>query len=241
MLIGCVVFVVLIFHAKSIRSDIKITKILVNLDEWNGNFFVTKNQVVNEITKKYKVVGESLSGKKLENIELLLLAIPQIKKANAFIDNNGALTIKVNQRVPFFRVYNLQNESFYVDEDGIKFPTTANYTAKVQVITGVINESCGKNQKIQSKELKNCYAILTEIRKTKLWYNLVGQLNINQQNKIELIPRIGNATILFGDAENIDNKLKRLDLFYFEVLNKVGWEYYKVINIMYKDQVVCLK
>ncbi len=241
MIVGAIIFIALIINAKVIRSKVKINKILVHVDEWNGNFFVTQKQVVDQITKESKLIGENVHSKKLQKIENSLLVIPQIKKANAYIDNNGALTVKVTQRVPFFRVYNEENESYYVDEEGIKFPTTSNYTAKVHIVSGVIKESCQKSQKIQSKELKELYKLLKEIKKNKLWYNLIGQIHINQQNNIELVPRIGNAIILLGDEQNIQNKLNRLDVFYFEVLSKIGWDYYKVINIMYKDQVVCLK
>ena len=241
MLIGVAAFIFLIVMAKSNRAQNSVKNIEVNIDEWNGNFFVTNNQVLALINKNFDIIGKTLSGKDLEKIEKSLAIIPQVQKANAFLDNKGALTIKVDQRIPLFRVYNTLGESFYVDENGIKFPVTENYAAKVPIATGLIVEPCNKNQKIQGKQLKSIFKLIQELKKNQLWNSLIGQININEKLQIELIPRIANATIIFGDDQNIEQKLKRLDVFYFEVLQKVGWDRYKVINIMYKDQVVCLK
>jgi cell division protein FtsQ len=74
-----------------------------------------------------------------------------------------------------------------------------------------------------------------------VWQAMIGQYNINNVGQLELIPRLGNSTILLGDNSNLEKKIKQLDVFYFDVLRKVGWDYYKVINIMYKNQVVCIK
>lgn len=241
MLIGVAAFIFLIVMAKTNRAQNAVKNIEVNIDEWNGNFFVTKNQVLALVNKNFDIIGKTLSGKDLEKIEQSLSVIPQVKKANAFLDNKGALTIKVDQRIPLFRVYNTLGESFYVDENGIKFPVTENYAAKVPIATGLIIEPCNKNQKVQGKQLKSIFKLIQEFKKNQLWNSLIGQININEKLQIELIPRIANATIVFGDDQNIEQKLKRLDVFYFEVLQKVGWDRYKVINIMYKDQVVCLK
>ena len=241
MLIGLSAFIVLVVFAKINRDESKVKKIKIGIDEWNGNAFVTKPQVLSLIQQNFDVMDKKLSGKDLEKIEKSVTIIPQVKKSNAYTDNNGNLNIKIVQREPLFRVYNVQNLSFYVDENGVKFPTSINYAAKVPVITGNIFEVCDSSQKIQSAELKKIFNIIQTVNKNKLWRAMIGQYNINEKKQVEAIPRFGNCTVIFGDDKDIEQKLKRLDIFYFDVLKKIGWNYYKVINIMYKDQVVCLK
>ena len=241
MLIGLSAFIVLVVFAKINRDESKVKKIKIGIDEWNGNAFVTKPQVLFLIQQNFDVMDKKLSGKDLEKIEKSVTIIPQVKKSNAYTDNNGNLNIKIVQREPLFRVYNVQNLSFYVDENGVKFPTSNNYAAKVPVITGNIFEACDSSQKIQSTELKKIFNIIQTVNKNKLWRAMIGQYNINEKKQVEAIPRFGNCTVIFGDDKDIEQKLKRLDIFYFDVLKKIGWNYYKVINIMYKDQVVCLK
>ena len=241
MLIGLSAFIVLVVFAKINRDESKVKKIKIGIDEWNGNAFVTKPQVLFLIQQNFDVMDKKLSGKDLEKIEKSVTIIPQVKKSNAYTDNNGNLNIKIVQREPLFRVYNVQYLSFYVDENGVKFPTSINYAAKVPVITGNIFEVCDSSQKIQSAELKKIFNIIQTVNKNKLWRAMIGQYNINEKKQVEAIPRFGNCTVIFGDDKDIEQKLKRLDIFYFDVLKKIGWNYYKVINIMYKDQVVCLK
>lgn len=242
MLIGVSAFIFLMVMAKINRDESRIKNINVEVDEWNENFFVNKEQVLTVLNNRFDVKNKVLSGKDLERIEKSLTIIPQAKKASAYTDDKGNLNIKIVQRQPLFRVYNMQGQSFYVDENKIKFPPSNNYAAKVPVITGKILERYDSiNQKINSTELKRIFNTIQTINKNKLWSAMIGQYNINEKMQIELIPRFGNATIIFGDDKNIEQKLKRLDIFYFDVLKKVGWDYYKVINIMYKNQVVCLK
>lgn len=241
MLIGLSAFIFLAVLAKKNRDENRVEKIKIGVDDWNGNFFINKSQVLSLVQDQFDVKGKMLSGKELEEIEKAVSVIPQIKNSDAFTDNKGNLNIKIEQRKPILRVYNLQGQSFYIDENGIKFPTTNSFAAKVPIVSGNITEMCDTTVKIQSEELNRVFNTVQTINKNKVWSAMIGQYNINEKNQIELIPRFGDCTILFGDDKNIDQKIKRLDVFYFDVLKKVGWDYYKVINIMYKNQVVCLK
>jgi cell division protein FtsQ len=241
MFFGLAMFVFLAVMAKINREQSRIQKVKIGIDEWNGLFFVNKIQVLQLIENRFEVKGKILSGKELEQIEKAVRIIPQVKNSQAYTDDNGNLNIKIEQRTPLLRVYNLQGQSFYLDEKGVKFPVTSNYAAKVPVVTGNITEKADSVVTVTSFELKRIYNIVQKVNKNKLWSAMIGQYNINANGQVELIPRFGNCTVLFGDDKNIEQKIKRLDVFYFDVLKKVGWDYYKVINIMYKNQVVCLK
>ncbi|MEN9449384.1 MAG: hypothetical protein RJA25_2674 [Bacteroidota bacterium] len=241
MLIGLVLFIFLGVMAKINRESLRIREIKIDIDDKGNNFLVNKNQVLNLLHHNFELQGKILSGKDLERIEKSIQSIAQVKNANAYIDNKGNLNIKVEQRKPLFRVYNLQGQSFYVDENKIKFPTTTNCSITVPIVTGIISETCDTTNKIHGLELTRIFNTVQTINKNKTWKAMIGQYNIAPQAQIEFIPRFGDCTILFGDDNNAEQKLKQLDVFYFDVLRKVGWDYYKVINIMYKNQVVCIK
>lgn len=59
--------------------------------------------------------------------------------------------------------------------------------------------------------------------------------------EVELVPRSGSHTILFGQIENVEEKLDKLLRFYKEGLSNRGWDTYSTINIKYDGQVVCTK
>ena len=59
--------------------------------------------------------------------------------------------------------------------------------------------------------------------------------------EVELTPRSGRYTILFGRLDDVEHKFDKLLRFYRSGLSSIGWSQYSIIDIRYKDQVVCKK
>ena len=85
------------------------------------------------------------------------------------------------------------------------------------------------------------YAIAKFIQNDTVLNPLIEQIYINNENEIELVPRIGDQIILLGDAGNLENKFNKLLTFYRKGLNKIGWTAYSKINLKYENQVVVMK
>jgi cell division protein FtsQ len=52
---------------------------------------------------------------------------------------------------------------------------------------------------------------------------------------------VGNQRILIGNADSLQVKFTNLLTFYKEVLPRVGWDKYSMINVKYSGQVVGIK
>jgi cell division protein FtsQ len=89
--------------------------------------------------------------------------------------------------------------------------------------------------------MTNLYRLTMYITPDKFLKAQIAQIYVNEQGEFELIPRVGSHVILLGSAEDLDDKFRRLFAFYKFGLNKIGWNKYNVINIKYKNQVVCSK
>ena len=59
--------------------------------------------------------------------------------------------------------------------------------------------------------------------------------------EVELVPRSGRHTILFGRIEQVERKFDKLLRFYRSGLQNIGWDAYRTIDVRYNDQVVCKK
>ncbi|MBS4765391.1 hypothetical protein KG007_04105 [Alistipes sp. kh20] len=59
--------------------------------------------------------------------------------------------------------------------------------------------------------------------------------------EVELTPRSGRYTILFGRLDDVERKFDKLLRFYRSGLSSIGWSEYRTIDIRYNDQVVCKK
>ena len=69
----------------------------------------------------------------------------------------------------------------------------------------------------------------------------IVQIHINNNGYFELIPRIGNQRILFGSSENMENKFKKIKLFYTNGPNSKDLNKYDTLNILYENQIICSK
>lgn len=56
---------------------------------------------------------------------------------------------------------------------------------------------------------------------------------------LELTPRSGDYTILFGSPDDAERKFDKLLRFYRSGLRRTGWDAYRTIDVRYAGQVVC--
>jgi cell division protein FtsQ len=91
------------------------------------------------------------------------------------------------------------------------------------------------------KRLKDIYELSMFISQNELWEAHIEQVYINQSGEYELVPRIGPHIIILGEIDDYREKFEKLEIFYKEGLNRIGWNQFIKINLKYKDQVVCTK
>lgn len=119
----------------------------------------------------------------------------------------------------------------------MKLPLSEKFSARLPVFTGfptdVIILSRGDSNLLN--DIKN---ISTLIQADPFLMAMIDQVDITGQNNFEMIPKIGNQVIVFGDAMNAIEKFNKLKLFYKKVMTKMGWNLYSSINLQYKNQVV---
>lgn len=83
------------------------------------------------------------------------------------------------------------------------------------------------------------------IENDDFWHSEVVQIVASTMSsgdlRLELIPRTGNHTVLFGSVEDVEQKLNKLLSFYQNGLGNLGWDSFSTISVEYKNQVVCTK
>ena len=198
-----------------------------------------------EVDAILRINGGSLRGREIKNINIQnleadLKANPFIEFAKVYADMDGVIHVQIRQREPLLRVFNMQNQDFYIDYNGYKIPTSDNFTADVLAANGYIPENFSGNvDTLKSKLVKDLFLTARYIAADTLWSNQISQLYVNQLNEIEMVPRVGNQKIILGDADSLETKFRNLYFFYKKAMPKVGWETYKTINIKYANQIVC--
>jgi hypothetical protein len=116
-------------------------------------------------------------------------------------------------------------------------PLSDKFSARLPVFTNFPSDKAVLSKK-DSALLRDVYHISVALQKDSFAMALVEQVDITTHRTFEMIPKIGNSIIDFGDATDIDKKLTKLKLFYQEVMTKCGWNYYSAISVQYAGQVV---
>ena len=208
-----------------------------------SQYFIDKEEVDQILqTSSHTLIGRKLKNINIQDLENKLRANPFIEFAKVYTEMDGILRVEVSQRQPILRIMNQYDMDFYVDQHGLKIPLSSNFTARVLVANGFIDELfANKVDSLHTKLGKDLYLTADFIRKDSLWDAQVAQIYVNKDREIELIPRVGNQRILIGNADSLQVKFANLLAFYKKVLPQAGWNKYSMINVKYSGQVVGIK
>jgi cell division protein FtsQ len=217
------------------------------------NFFVSEDDIKNLLRERGdSIVGEPVSKIDIPKIEQVVATHPAVESVETFMSVSGELSIVAVQRRPIVRIINSNGESFYIDDRGKLMPWMPEWTAKVPVVTGAINDGYDKYYKTSmdaiakdsalsaATPLEDIYHLAQYINADTFLHAQITQINLSAENGYEMIPRVGAQKIIFGDATNIDEKFSNLKIFYRDGMRATGsWNDYTEINLQYKNQVVC--
>ena len=207
----------------------------------HNNFFIDKNDVEQLLmkTEKGNIKGRPVASFNLHELEQTLEQTTWIDAAELYFDNQDILHVTVMEKEPVARIFTTEGNSFYIDSLGRKMPLSDKMSARVPVFTNFPDKKI-----LSSKDS----LLLNDVRTTAnfivhdpFWTSQVAQIDITPDRNFEMVPVIGNHLVRLGNGENIDQKFRRLLLFYKQVLSKTGFDKYKVINVRYKGQVVASK
>jgi cell division protein FtsQ len=244
--------VVIIMSFANSRQETKIIGMPeIDIEITDHMLFLTKDQVRTRLIDRNLIAeNKQYSDNDIAAIEREIESMPEVRNVEVYVYVSGAWSIDIELRKPIARIFNMDNSSCYLDEDGHLMPLSETYTARVLTINGFVNEtSMSKNvdEIINNDSLKtieildDLYAISQYVCSDEFFSAQITHVFVNQYNEFELIPRVGDQRILFGTTENILGKFKKLEYFYSEAMSRAGWENFDTINVMNRGQVSCSK
>lgn len=217
------------------------------------DYFLIDDDILEHLSSKgFVVKGSRLSDINAGDIETSLNTIPYVESADVYVSIEGDVFINIIQRRPILKVYNKSNQCYYVDDKGRLFPGSDKYTARLIIANGEIREyyapftsleqdSLDPDTAVVNSPLYKVYMMAKYIDGDPFWKAMIEEIYVNNKNELELFTKIGDAVVIFGDIDDMDEKFEKLYVFYKEGLGKYGWSKYKRINLKFKNQVVCSK
>jgi cell division protein FtsQ len=235
------VSVVLLVAAKQKNSDGICKDVVVSIKSSGQGGYIGEKEILNRISgNRPDLLKESkLTSLSLSQLESLLEQHLWIRNAEIYLDTKNRLHIDVEERVPVARVFSIGGESFYIDDSGKHLPVNGNQIALVPVFTGFpqITYPLAKKDSLLATQICN---VGKYIMKNEFWKAQIDQIHI-EQYEMEFVPKLGKHQILFGEGVMVEQKFKRLMLFYQQIMKKAGWNYYSSIDLRYNKQLVAVR
>lgn len=224
-----------ILSAAEIQQKRKIKGVKININN-NRYGFIDKGEIKRMLDEKHiDVANKNLAKLNVHLIEDSIRAIPWVDNAQVYIDNARVLHVSITQRVPVARLFDQAGNSYYVDNTLKAMPLSDRYIHYTTVVTNVpvfTNDTLDMNFKAQT------VALVKRIDRDSFWSAQISQIMVTDSQEFELMPVLGNHKIIFGDTTHLNEKFDNLFAFYKNVLNRVGWDKYEILDVRFDRQVV---
>lgn len=206
-------------------NNAKMENVSINMNQTKTPVYFVDEKDIKDLVKQFNPT-KKIGDVKIPELEKKINEIPFVDSANVYMNLNGNLNVDIKQRIPIFRL-NKNGKDFYVDEKGVEFPISRNFSYPCMLVMGDVDASEYQElgqlvEKIDKDDFSKKYFI--GIKKEKNNYNLLTS--------------DGNYKVEIGDLENIDFKVKGFKTFVEKYLVYQNPNKYKKISVKYNNQIV---
>lgn len=249
-----ILLIVIVLGANIFVQNQNINSVEISIKYGKSDTIINQKEIIANLLSNY---GDFLKKQRKnvseEQIEAYLLSNPYIEQAEVYQTLKGNLVIKLKQREPIVRIYTIKGLQYYIDKIGKIIPITGMESTDVIVANGNIDvnaELLSKKQldtididakKGLEKTLSKIYYLAQQLSNDTILNYQIDQIYIPIKGNYELIPKIGNYIIRIGDTQDVKEELIKLDYLYKEGFSRCGWDNYKVVDLRFRNQVVCTK
>ncbi|HLT08922.1 MAG TPA: hypothetical protein VK014_15440 [Cyclobacteriaceae bacterium] len=203
-------------------------------------YFVDEKEIRQMVESEFPLLrpGISLKEVSIEKIEDKVESHPFVKNAEVFKDLKGKVVIKIDQYRPIARVVRPAAPHGYISSEGVVLPTSPKYATRVLTLEGPMAEAFLTMDNV-AEEHSDLLELIHFIEQDKFWKAQIAGMEIARNKDIKLHQQVGKQVIEFGKPTDIEEKFKKISLFYKEILPSKGWDAYQRVNVKYKDQIIC--
>ena len=183
------------------------------------------DKIVREIIRKENPTNR-IGDLNILSLERAIRAMPMVDSANVYLKLNGQLNLDISQRIPIFRL-SKKDQSFYVDEKGVEFPASNNYSYQCMLVSG----------KVSSEEYPMLVELVKIINRDDFSKNFFVGIS-KKGNDYYLMTNEGNYVVELGRLENLGFKIKGFKTFVEKYLIYQDQMKYSKISVKYDNQIV---
>lgn len=183
------------------------------------------------------ILGMPMKDIDVAAITRLLSANPYVEKVNFIHFSGSRLVVDYTLKHIILHAFSQDGDQYFVDDSGCLLPYTAKMQDDLPVANGHILQHYKQGDTARGR-LAEMVNIVNAIQKDEFCQAQFQQLYLNEYNQIELVPAVGSHVVLFGDDQNIEEKLENLKLVYQEGLTRKGFDTYAQLDVRYKNRII---
>ena len=222
------------------QSQRQVNDVIVKILNQQGNYFIDNLEIqdlINEENASY-VSGLRIDQLNLKELERRVRRHPFVKEVQVFKDLKGNLLVDVVQTRPIARIYDPKGADYYIGEEGQVLPVTAKHTARVPLIE-MEDKSILKEKNLNdTEEGVKLMELITFVDQNKFWNAQVAHLFVNKDFEVSFLTQVSKQVVQFGPMTDLEQKFKKLKVFYRQILPGQGWNEYDSVSIEYDKQIV---
>lgn len=151
-------------------------------------------------------------------------------------------TIMMDIRIknPLIAVYPTNGMPYYIGHNGELLPDNNRVHSPLMVLNGKISTPycAGKTvTTVKERTLEEAYRIAVAIQKDSVFSSQLTQLYVNDDFEIEAYSPLFRHSILFGHADNLEQKLRQLHIVYDKALIYMPSDTYSKVDVRFKNLV----
>lgn len=238
--ISAILMVGLISFSSTRNSKRTIHDVLIDIEQKNGNYFIDQPEVLGLLNAQNTdyVLGSTIGDIDLKLLESRVEAHAFVSEAQVYYDLRGNVQVKIKQARPIARIFNSKGKDWYIDTTGKILPTNVKHTARVPLVE--LDKKMTWNKNIfESEDGKALHELLSYIDQDEFWKAQIAQIIVEKSGEVVMLPQVTKQKILFGFPDDLATKFRKLKMFYKEILPNKGWNTYALVNLKFKDQIVC--
>lgn len=206
--------------------------VTISMDKKGLSDTITVRGVKTELMRyPRKIVGAPLTSINTLEIEKYLMGLNNFEDVQCYVSTNGYLNVRITPMIPEVRVFD-GNDSYYVNRQGKRIASNAEFFTDVPVLTGHFDASFTPQQVLP---------VIRFVQKDRTLRELTAMFQAYDADNIILVPRITGHVVNFGDTTRLDEKRRMLLTAYQNIIPYKGWGAYDTISVKFKGQIVATR
>lgn len=220
-------------------------RVVVRLEFAGPDSIVTTDEVLDLLESKGIALAGAASGK-LKRSE-----VEEALRTNVWFDSllnltpiGTTLMMDVRIKTPLITVYPNNGLPYFIGTNGELLPDNSRVQSQLFVLNGNVATpyTARKNVRdLKENTLQDAYRIASALAADSLLSSQLTQIYVNEESEIEVYNTLACHSVLFGSADNLEQKMEQLHIVYDNGIIFLEPNKYSQVDVRFKNRVFAQK